>query len=623
MNSTKSNLTLSNSNKAFSFMGLLNSIKKRLCIEFVFLFVLFLFAIIVTRGYTIAWGLVPLFLVFPYAKNSTKLSSKKETTFLILLFLIVFAINFVLVYNFENQVFKLPHPDFHYYLKVASSFNETGVENNLTAKNDLFDNLKIATQYRFFDTWLLSLLLALLPFSDLTVLQLLYMPILYFMVSFAVFRNIDFVKNYWIKILLSVSFLFLFGDYLTNSIVFSSSYLGELCVVSYPKLAIFFGTFLYFFRSQFSATPHKDSILVLAFLPILIQVAFPLYIFIYIYMIINYDYFLKNKKILIAIILSTFYYVSFYAYNSYLFNQVFGLQQFQLVKSVPEYLHRFLSILYNLIKSKLLFFIIISLLFISFSDFKTKLIYFKVLFIAIGIQIPGALIYALFPLTPNSYQFLTNFTFPVFITIVFFFCMHKMKSIERKFYTFYCVAIFIFAFFGFYYQYYENSFFGFSTANEKRFEVKAQRMLKHVKNPIGITYWSEKFEKKFENRSHSEAFNQHGTNFLISLGGNYDVVCLTSLQNKNTSFAANLDKYYSAIGTYKRLNSIAIDSLQYKFYKNYNFEYLISDLTTQSLPVFIKKDVVDSVFDPKSEIYCYRLAPKSQNIPIKNNVKKN
>ena len=115
MNSTKRYLTISNSNNAFSFVGLLNSIKKRIGIEFVFLFILFLFAIIVTKGYTIAWGLVPLFLVFPYAKNTTKLSSKKETAFLILLFLIVFTINFVLVYNFHHHYLPT-HSPLHLYL---------------------------------------------------------------------------------------------------------------------------------------------------------------------------------------------------------------------------------------------------------------------------------------------------------------------------------------------------------------------------------------------------------------------------------------------------------------------------------------------------------------------------
>jgi hypothetical protein len=579
--------------------------KKKLNGEFLFLFILFVFAVITTKGYTIAWGLLPLFLAFKIDKNRFNYPSIKKSGIVLLLFFIVFCLNFLAIFSFDDFQIKIPHPDFHYYLKVASFFNETGIENNLTAKTVLFDNLNMATPYRFFDTWILAFLIWILPFNDLVVLQVFYLSVLWFMVSFSVYRNLDLVKNNLFRVFLSISFLFFFGDKLTSLIGFNGSN-GEISVVSYPKLAIFFCVFIYYLRSQLEDKNKHDSILFLAFLPILIQTTFSLYIFIYIYMIVYYKYFLSNKRIVISVFFSSFYFVVFYGYNSYLSKEIFQMGQFQFVKSLPEYFHRIVSIGFNLVKTKLLFFIIISFVLLLASNKNKRIIYLRMLVLAIGILVSSIFIYALFPSSPNSYQLMTNFTFPVFITLVFFMGIDRiwlMKNQRILYHSF----IVCFAIAGIYNQFHEYGFFNvkdvYLLSNDKKFVFQSQQILEKVKNPIGLTYWSE----KNESRSNSEHFDEYGTNFLIKLGGNFDTVCLSALHFKGNEYSEIISKHYSAIGIFQRTRKISNKNIEEIFYKHYNFEYLISDLSINYLPKYIKIDIIENSYDSKSKIYCYRL----------------
>lgn len=579
--------------------------EKKLSGEFLFLFVLFVFAILTTAGQTIAWGLLPLFFVFKYNLKTFKFQSIKVSGIVLLLLFMAFFLNFIAVYNFNDSQFKIPHPDFQYYLKIASYFNQTGIENSLASKTVLFDNLDFATPYRFYDTWLLALLLKICLLDDLTTLQAVFLPMLWFTVSYAVYVNIEFINNRYIRVLLSISFLFLFGDYLTNFILFDAP-MGELCVVSYPKLAIFFCVFIYYFSRQLNVEKAHDAILFLALLPILIQTSFPIYIFIFGYIIIHYKYFLDNKNILIPIILSALYFIVFYAYNTYLSKEVFKFGSFQFVKSFPEYYQRVVSIIYNLLKTKLLLFMILSLFLVLISNKNRKKIYIKMIVLAFGILLPAAFVYALFPSSPNSYQLMTNLIYPIFITLVFFMLLDIVSSIKK--YDILCYAFVIsFAVAGLYNQYCQYGFFNvndvFSSKNDKNFVMQSQQMLKNIKNPIGLMYWSNKNEK----RNGSEHFDQYGTNFLIQLGARFDVVCLSVMQMREQSYSDKFSKHYSALGIFQRNENLGAVNLEENFYHRYNFEYLMSDLPLHFLPKYIKKDVVGTIYDATSKIYCYKL----------------
>lgn len=581
--------------------------KKILSVEFLFLIIIFLFAVFSTNGKTIAWGLLPLFYGFNIStKNSLPKLSLQSLIIFLGLFTLLFLINFLAVYSFDNKELKVPHPDFHYYLKVASFFNQTGQENIYTAKNLLINKLNFQTPYRFFDTWLLALLIRILPFTNLQVLQLFYFPTLYFLVVYSLYKNIN-IKSINLKFVVVLGFIFLFGDYFT-SIIINKNQISEICVTSYPKLAIFFTLFIYFFSNQIKNNSSKhSSILFLALMPILIQTAFPLYLFIYAYIIFYFKYFLENKKILFSIIISTLYFTFFYVYNFYLSKEVFEIGQFQLVKTSYEYFYRILSISYNLFKTKLFLFTIITLiLFFCSNKSERKNIIFLNLY-SVLIVFSGLLVYAFFPSSPNSYQLMTNFIFPVIIVMQFFIWINTLNNINSKKvylnYTFY----FGFTLLGIYNQYNSMGFFNvkdvFTNKNDKNFVLKTCSKLKKVKNKIGLTYWSKENYK----RNLSEHFDQYGTNFLIKLGAEYDIVCLSNYNDNSETYSNKASKHNRMIDIFRRLEKNTNKNIEFNFYNKFHFQYLFSDLSKNSLPSFLKKDIISFDFDSKSKIYCYIL----------------
>ena len=592
----------------FISLSFLESMRKNLSIELTFLFVVFCFAICKSTGYTIAWGLLPFFVYFLKQKEMIKWPSKKNVLIIFFLFATAFLLNLFAVYNFVSGTVEIPHPDFQYYLKIAAFFNETGIENNFTAKTILFDNINIATPYRFFDTWLLSLFMSIVPFDGFLVQQLIYLPFLWLMVTYSMYQNLDFVKNNVLKITLAILFLFFLGDCLSNYIL-SQSVIGEVCVVSYPKLAIFFCVFIYFFRTQLSDDNPHHSIVYLAILPILIQTAFPIYIFIYVYILLYYKYFLNNKGILYAIVVSTLFFAVYYGFNMYLSKQIFEIGQFQYVKNLPQFIRRFASIVYNVIKSKLILFIIATIILAFLLDFNKRIRILKMLGYGVFIVFSGALVYAFFPSSPNSYQLMTNFINPIFVVILFLVWIFSLESFKKQTYKLNIIVIILISIFGAYNQYSHYGFFNvksnFTSMNNSEFVENTKQMLQNIKNPIGITYWS----KLNKNRNLNEHFDQYGTNFLIKLSSSMDVVCLTALQNNDESFSEKVSNHYSALDIYKRLQKDKSSMYLENFYHKYKFEYLISDLSKDMLPDFIKEDVVQSTYDKNSKNHCYKLKP--------------
>ena len=576
-------------------------------IEILFFIVLALFAIFITQGKTIAWGLLPLvFLLNSRNESSSNLNLKLNHSFFILV-VTVFLTNFLVVYNFNTNSINLPHPDFHFYLKVAKNFTENGIENNLTARNVIFKELNFASPYRFFDTWMLSFLLFILPFSDLQTLQLIFIPILFSVVVLSVYKN-SAVKSIYIKLILSFLFLFLFGDIISSKFMFNS-FNSEVCVVSYPKLAIFFCVFLYFIKSQLDKVFNAKSILYLALLPILIQTSFPIYIFIVLYLIYNFREYKKNLKIPIAIFISMTYYITFYFLNFIESKKFFTFGQFQYAKSVNEYFSRIVSITFDLIFAKSIIFIpILILLFIIASKVR-RIVYFKITVMVATIFLSGILIFAFLPSSPNSYQFLTNFIYPLLIVLVYLFSIdviNNIKTLNKKNIGY--GLLIVAGSFGFINQSISYGFFNtkdnFSKKYDKQFLNKTKISFNTITKPIGLTYWSKNNNK----RNTSEYFDQYGTGFLIYFSAKYDVVCLSALNIEDKNFADKLYKHNSAISIYERLNPlISKNKLEENFYNSYPFEFLISDLKQSDLPKFIEKNIFESIFDKKNKIYFYKL----------------
>lgn len=566
--------------------------------------ILFLFAVVQTSGYTIAWGLLP-FIIYNYKSIfQLQVDFKKGSSYL-MIFVIIFILNFLAVYNFQEGIVEIPHPDYHFYLKIAHFFNQTGVENNFAAKTVLFKELNFSTPYRYFDTWLLSLMLIVFPFKGLVTLRLIYIPFLFFISSVAVYESCKNVSNEIVRIIISVLFVFLFGDYLSQIIMGTI----EVSVVSAPKLAIFFALFVYFITSQKETEKRAKSILYLAILPILIQTAFPIYIFILGYIIYNWkEYFFNQKKVLLVIAISTLYFAVFYGYNAYLSKQVFQMQQMNTVTSFGQYVHRIASISFKLFCSKLICVIlpVFSILILTLTKFTNFKSFLRGLILIGGIILSGVLVFAFFPSSPNSFQFMTNFTYPVVISFLFSLWIFSLSSYGNKNKVIqilvYCgIGVFgvinLFQTKGFF-----NSLGVYDNLSDKSFVQQTRVLLKDSSNTIGLTLWS----NANSGRNITEHFDQYGCLFLMQYRPNYDVVCLSAKELDDAS-SNKISKYYSAIATFQRLYKVSDKDLKEKFYSFYKFGFLITDFTFNQLPEFIKKDVKGSTFDKKYKVYFYKL----------------
>lgn len=566
--------------------------------------ILFLFAIIQTSGHTIAWGLLP-FIIYNYKTIfQLKVDFKKSLSYLVI-FVIIYILNFLAVYNFQERIVEIPHPDYHFYLKIAHFFNQTGIENNFAAKTVLFKELNFCTPYRFFDTWLLSLMLLIFPFKGIITLKVIYIPFVYFLASAVAYDCVKNIYSNFLRIVISVLFVFIFGDYLSSVIMNAS----EVSVISTPKLAIFFALFVYFITSQMDSEKRAKSILYLAILPILIQTAFPVYIFIFGYIIYYWkEYFLHQKKILLVIGTSILYFGVFYGYNAYLSKQVFHIQQMNTVTSIGQYVHRIGSISFKLFCSKLIYVILplFSILLLFLTRFINFRLFLRGLILIGGIITSGVLVFAFFPSSPNSFQFMTNFTYPVVISFIF--CMwifglttydNKNKNIQI---LVYCgIGVFgvinLFQTRGFF-----NSLGAYDNLSDRSFVQDTEVLLKDTSNTIGLTLWS----NANSGRNITEHFDQYGSLFLMQYTPNYDVVCLSAKELDDAS-SNKISKYYSAIATFQRLYKVSDKDLKEKFYSFYKFGFLITDFTFNQLPEFIKKDVKGGTFDKKSKVYFYKL----------------
>ena len=592
-----------------SIKGLYNYIKSNFYLELFSLFILFCFAVIVTKGHTIAWGLLPLFYAFANNKNLLKKTTFNDIKIGILLFLILFISNFLLLYNFQSNQVNIAYSDYHYYAKVASFFNQTGAENYLTSKNILFNDLhlnQISTQYRFFETWILAFLFETVPFSDLIILQLFFMPLVYFISAYSIYKNSEKIKLNWVKIVISLVFLFIFGDVFFEKLLLSGLYVSTNCLISIPKLTIFFCLFVNFFASQLKKETQHNSILFIALLPILIQVTFSIYLFVFGFMMFHYKYFIKNKKLTISILASTVYYLLFYAYNTHQYNEIFKMNSFQTVKTPIEYIRRVVSILYHFMAKRIFIFGMVSLILIYFTDFKNRIPYLRIVLLSICILIPGLLTYAFFPATPNSPQFMTNVFIPSLVSSTFIIWIYCIPNLTIKYFYFNLFLMISLSIASCYNQVNKNRFFGSSTLKEDKYILEAQNLLKNCNNKIGITYFSQDFKQRNSGMV-TDSFNQYGTNFLLTLGANYDVVSLSILNEKATDYTTTLNKYYSSIALYQRKNGLQDETIQENFYHKFKFEFLISNLTRIGLPSYIQKEVVAFCYNPITKVYCYKL----------------
>lgn len=582
---------------------------KKYLLEGFFLIGLVLFVLFQTSGYSIALGLVPL-LVYGFFQPQDELKNRKVSSQLLIV-LLLFALRFLTLPAFDTNWVNLPHPDFHFYAKIAENINRFGVENSLTGKVAIFPAMDYAAPYRFFDAWVLAFQFAIFPLHDLTVLQLIFIPTLLSLAALAFYRNLTIEAPEWIKVGLAIAVVFIFGDWVSAQILFGHNN-GELSLASYPKLAVFFCVFFYFFTAQLYAKDKAKSLVFLAALPLFIQTAFPIYLVVFCYGVYHWKTFLKQWKLSLALGLSAVFFAGFYFYNGKIGQTFFPTSLFQTVHSPAEYFKRFASIGFDyFIRKNRYFWILLGGLLVV-AKANRRIVYFKVYSWVVGIFLSGIAVYAFFPNSSNSYQFLTNFVYPALISVTLLVALDRIQSLTTQTVRTSCyLSIIGFGFFGLYNQTTTYGFYNtqkeFDALNGKEFVQNAVHELQQVKHTTGLTYWSTENAK----RNSFEHFDQYGTTFLLRAGAKFDVVCLSALQLKDTNFTTHVSREISALGYYNRTHPKHNQAQNTEaFFASYPFEFVFSDLTSQQLPSYIQQLVRRELVDPVSGVHLYFLQQK-------------
>ncbi|MFA5298272.1 MAG: hypothetical protein WC389_08715 [Lutibacter sp.] len=152
---------------------------------------------------------------------------------------------------------------------------------------------------------------------------------------------------------------------------------------------------------------------------------------------------------------------------------------------------------------------------------------------------------------------------------------------------------------------------------DKEFIAEIKNVLPQLNYPLGVIYYDEDLQNHPK-----EAFPQYNTTFLKLFGRYYDVFNIEadklktdSLNNPNQKLNLSIKK--NALNIWL-LNSNRQSKTNKKlnredFYAAYPFSFCISKISKDSLPDYIKKDIVLTVKDKKSKIYFYKLARENSN----------
>ncbi|MFY7666536.1 hypothetical protein [Flavobacterium sp.] len=540
-------------------------------LEFYALFFLMVFATVVTTGKTIALGLLPL-LVYFFFKDS-KAQTAGELLLFCKLFAAIFCLNFLAVFDWHSLGVDMPHPDYHFYAKIASYFNEFGVENYLNAKHFILENTSFAVPYRSVDTWILAVLNKFLPIADLESVQLVYRPLIFTAVSFTFFKL--FKSQYSSQILLFVSAIlvnFFLADYFTSWLLRDEK-LALISVSSYHKLWIYYIVFLRLFCSIYKhGWKENTSVVYLALLPLLMQTTFPVYGVVFLWMIFDYKFYLKNYWLTTAVFLSILYFGLFY----YCYQD----DQTAFYTTAPTVILNSASEIYKALQEVLIdvgrngglvigSYLVLVLLFLRR---KMRLaIFVWPLMILISGMLLGILV---FP-TPNSYQFYLNLLGPVFAAVLILLLVVSERHQQLFQYAFIAIALV-----GFIQQQFSVGFYNCQSIwnTDESTVNRFKKQISEVDFPIGVTYYKQTFD------NYNENFNQRGADILLYANARLDVVNIRALELSVFDFSSK----NSAISIWRKQHQMNhSENIEERFLKAFPFRFLFTDCQPHELPSYL------------------------------------
>lgn len=575
------------------------------------------------------------FLVFIQKQNDLPLIKRRDYYQRLFIISVLWTAIFILKASyFWNPEYNCPNllfADYECYMRIAEGYNLSGNENGLALKNALFPYLNFAQPYRSNDFWLVSLGLDLTKIDTIYIWELFYSTILIFICSLSLFVLLKRKFNLFWSLCLSVLILFAFSGQWYRGIInliYSNNAGGydPIGIIAYTKLAIVFSIIFQFFL-KYEKGKKIEAIYLLILIPLLVQsdIAFFLLVFCMILFCLFqerelYANSIKKQLLLILIFVSLLIGVMLF-YNLNQQREQFYIGNTNLNVSNNDSSIDFIIQFFK--KSTLLFisyywlsFLLATLLLISTKSL-SKILRIELFVFMILCFFCSTAVYAKYNKIGDAYQFSTNVFGPfVLALIIYLLIQTPINTLFGKLKITFLVLVSILgmkAMIGG-----NNVFHSTSRINyyNKTFINKVKNTLPQLTYPYGLIYYGDELQNYPK-----EDYPQYNATFLKLFGRYYNVFNIEadslkmdyldkSNQKRNVFIkgnALNIWQYNT-----NRLSKNKKNYSRKDFYEAYPFSFCISKKSKDSLPDFIKSDVVTILKDDNSKVYFYTLNRKNK-----------
>jgi len=546
------------------------------------------------------------------------------------LWTLIFGLKASFFWNTEYACPNLLFIDNEYYMKVAEGYNLSGNENGLGLRNLLFPFLNFAQPYRSNDFWLVSLGLDLTKIDTIYIWELFYSTIIICICSLSLYTLLKTKFNLFFSLVLSVLLLFAFSGSWYRDLInllfpnHSSGY-DPIGILAYTKLALIFSVYFQFIL-KYEMGKKSEAIGLLILIPLLVQSTIAIFVIVAIILLFNLfevKKIIKDrlKKLLPVIVIFTCILIGFFMF--YYLNQ--KMEHFYVGYSnlkIADNTNVFDLAIQFIKKATLLF---IAYYWLSFllvlillgitnnleKSFRKVLFLFLVLFYFCSI-----LVYVGFNKIGDAYQFSTNVFGPFVLSLLIYLLIQTpMHSIQGKLRIAFLMVISIV---GMNEMIGGSNFFHSTTRinyYDKKFIGKVKIILPQLQYPLGLIYYGTDLQNYTK-----EDYPQYETTFLKLFGRNYtvfnieaDSLKLDYTNEANQKFNVSIKNNALNIWLHnsKRVSKTKEKLSRKDFYDAYPFSFCVSKISRDSLPDFIKADVVNVIKDAKSLIYFYTLKRKN------------
>jgi len=535
--------------------------------------------------------------------NTSQFSKEIITT--VLISIIPFVIRLIVYYNNAYHLPNIPHFDHQYYISIAETIKQSGIENFFSAKTLLFDQYKLPTPYRYHDIWLTALFLEF-NLSSIAVYHLIVSSFTILLSLLGLLSLYDlYKKNSFLSVVFTSLFLF---------VGFAYFHVGNIFVdtqnpIEYQKLGISYALLsaaIIFFQRRMPG----NAILAVCILFVYSVAALPLIIGIGVLICSSFIFFKGYSKLETILYISPLF-ISFVGF--FVFYKYFGFQDLGVSFSWPGIKLLAFAIKGLTVKSFARFWIIyvwiILVLVFNKKIIKNLLSEYTIIKISLLLVVFCIFFQGLMVNYSDPNQFATNNTIPLLhiilymVVVVFILNLKIDRLISKVLFSLLILIICTSA----YLTYTKGQFY--NARSIKKYSISFIQDVdfetKHIKNRIGV-YWVD--SSYYVNSNRMKEFFIRPGEYLKVMGNNFDVVNLSAdvIPDSNDKTAKNI-KDQSALIIYKKQQENALLNnidLKLKFIRQYKFEYLVLGKNVV-LPTAIEQVISKKIYDSKSgETFC-------------------